>query len=158
MVAQAFSTQIGLRSSAEPSSTNSRAMVTAIGLVSAQSSPAWAGRREPRKVVDWLPRIDEAPLNPKTNCFTPRWHNFFRELASRVGGIQGMSIDDVSLAITQTQAQVVVAQTNAAGAVQVANASADAIAVVKQVNVDAGLSGADQIPEVSPYGVQYEVP
>lgn len=139
---------VGFRSSAEPGTTNSVGCVTVVGFASAASPVAWAGREGSRKVSDWLPRIDERLLDPRTNCMTTRWYNFFRELGERVGGVQGASIPQVVQNLVTTQGQVANV-TNYA--IQVADyaqgigATATATAQVAQSN---GLGGAGSIPEI----------
>lgn len=120
--------------------------VTSFGIASSATPTSWAGKEASRKVVDWLPRIEEPLFDSRTGRMTTRWYNFLRELSDRVGGIQGASLKQVQQTITDTQAQV---QTTTQYATQVADyaqgvaATASATAQVAQ---SSGLSGAGSIP------------
>jgi hypothetical protein len=149
---------IGFRSSAEPGTTNSQTCAIAVGFSVSTASAAWSGTSEPRDVVDWLPRIDEAVIvfrDQRGNIvgrgyMTPRLWNYLRELGSRMGGVQGASIPDIQTAIVETQQQVVAntayVDSSIAYTTSVA-ATATAAAEVAQTN---GLSGAGSIPTPSP--------
>lgn len=139
---------VGFRSSAEPGTTASASCYTAVGFASAASPVAWAGNEGSRNVADWLPRIDEKVIDPRTGFFTVRWYNYFRALGDRLGGIQGPSIPQVQQAVQETQVQVAANTVYTNQAVdytaQVA-ASAEATAQVAQ---SAGLTGSGSIPPI----------
>ena len=97
---------VGFRSSAAPGTTNSVSCYTATGFASAASPVAWAGSDPLRSVEDWLPRIDEPVLDPRTGRFNKRWWNYFRVLGERLGGVQGPSMTQVVTDVVATQAQV----------------------------------------------------
>lgn len=147
MASAACEIAVGFRSSAEPGTTNSVACVTRLGFASAAAPVAWAGNQASRNVADWLPRIDEKVIDPRTGCFTARWYNYFRALGERLGGVQGPSIPQVQQSVAETQVQVAATTSYA---VQVSNyaqgvaATASATASVTQSN---GLSGAGSIPD-----------
>lgn len=140
---------IGFRSSAEPGTTNSQACMIRVGVAVAAVPVTWAGNEASRNVVDWLPKISVPIIDKRTGLMSPVWWRFFRELADRVGGIQGPSITQVVTTVEQTQFQVAqnTAYTDSAVAYAASvAATAEAAAEVAQSN---GLSGAGSIPPPS---------
>ena len=67
--------------------------------------PAWSGQSQLRKVIDWLPKIGEPVVTP-TGQMSQRWYAFFREIASRLGGIDASSLGEVINSLQATQAQL----------------------------------------------------
>lgn len=137
---------VGFRSSAAPGTTNSASCAIRSGFAVAATPVSWAGNEASRDVADWLPRIDEPVFDARTNRFTPRWHNFFRTLGDRLGGVQGQSVPQIVQAVTETQVQVAsqVAYTNElATYTEGVAATASATAEVAQTN---SLSGSTSIP------------
>lgn len=152
MAAATCEIRFGVKTSAEPGTTNSVSCEIRAGFPVSATPTAWAGNEGSRNVVDWLPRIDEPFGTVRNNNFyiNPRWYNLLRELCDRVGGIQGASIPQVVQAVQETQVQVAVntAYTDSAVAYTASvAASAQATAQVAQTN---GLSGASSIPPPSP--------
>lgn len=150
---------VGFRSSAEPGTTNTASCSTIVGFASAAAPVPWAGNQGSRNVADWLPRIDEKAIDPRTNCFTPRWYNYLRELGVRLGGVQGPSIPQIQQSVVETQAQSAATATYVDSAVAYTAsvaATAEAAAEVAQSN---GLSGAGSIPPPSapPHRPNYQV-
>ena len=119
---------------------------TKIGIASAAAPVAWAGSGTLRNVTDWLPRIDEKPIDPRTGCFTPRWYNYLRALGDRLGGPQGLSITQVQTQVTDTQAQVAANTAYTVQAVDYASQVAATAAATAEVAQSNGLSGAATIP------------
>jgi hypothetical protein len=119
---------------------------TRVGIASAASSVAWAGGGNIRAVTDWLPRIDEKPIDPRTGCFTTRWYNYFRALGDRVGGIQGPSIPQIQDTVTATQAQVAETTNYAVQVSDYATQIASTATATAQVAANNSLSGSGSIP------------
>lgn len=119
-----------------------------MGLASAASPVAWAGGAGSRDFVEWLPKFGTPIAEVRGNKVFPtrEFWNFLREMADRVGGIQGASIPMVQQALTDTQTQLVVTTNYATQvgdfAAQVAN-TATATAEVASNN---SLSGSGTIP------------
>lgn len=150
MASASCATSIGFRSSAEPGTTNSVSCATLVGFAAAAAPVPWAGNEASRAVSDWLPRIDERPIDPRTGCFTTRWYNYFRVLGERLGGVQGPSIEQVVSNVQVTQQAVAATATYVDQSIaytQSVAASAEATAQVAQNN---GLSGSGSIPPPSP--------
>lgn len=121
--------------------------VTYVGFVSAASRVPWSDTRESRRVSDWLPRIDEAPIDPKTGRFTIRWYNYFRVLGERLGGIDGPSITTINTALTDTQGVVAETVNYAAQVSDYASSIAATAGATAQVVTTNNLSGATSIPD-----------
>lgn len=146
MAAADCAISVGFRSSAEPGTTNSVTCATLAGFASAAAPVAWAGNGGSRNVADWLPRIDEKVIDPRTGLFTPRWWNYFRVLGERLGGIQGPSVTQVVEVVEQTQAQVAANTVYTDQAVAYTASVAQAQEATAQVAQNSGLSGAGSIP------------
>jgi hypothetical protein len=149
MTARTCVTAAGLRSSMAASIAKQRSCVSWLGLASAATSPAWAGRANAtRAKVDWLPPPHIAWFDPKTGRPTPIFAKAMHELfENRLGGIRGRTVAEVETSVTQTQAEVVAATTyaqNVASYAQGIAATASATAEVAQSN---SLTGATSIPE-----------
>lgn len=138
--------RFGVLTSAAPGTTNSVSCEIKAGFPVSATPTAWAGNEGSRNVSDWLPRIDEKPIDPRTNCFTPRWHNFFRELGNRLGGVQGPSITQIVNVVQETQVQVAENTAYTDSAVAYTASVAAAQAATAQVAQTNGLSGAGSIP------------
>lgn len=141
-------TNFGLRSAATPSSTNSRSCVTVLGFFSAASKVPWGGSEGSRKLEDWLPRIDEKPIDPRTGLFTRRWYNYFRMIGERLGGVQGASIPQIVESVTQTQTQAASTTAYAAQVGTYAQGIAATVTAVTEVAQTNELSGSTSIPDV----------
>lgn len=150
---------IGFRSSAEPGTTNSQACMIRVGVAVAAVPVTWAGNEASRNVADWLPRIDERVIDPRTGFFTTRWYNYFRELGVRLGGIQGPSITQVVTTVEQTQVQVAQNTAYTDSAVAYASSVAATATAAAEVAQSNGLSGAGSIPPPSapPHRPNYQV-
>lgn len=121
-----------------------------IGLTSAASKVPWSSSAESRRVSDWLPRIDEAPIDKRTGLFTPRWYNYLRVLGDRLGGIDGPSITVLNSSLSDTQGLVASTANYTAQVADYAQgigATATATAQVAQQN---NLSGSGSIPPTPP--------
>jgi hypothetical protein len=150
MAAASCEISVGFRSSAEPGTTNSQSCVIRVGFAVAAAPVAWSGNEGSRDVSDWLPRIDEPVLDPRTGRFNKRWWNYFRVLGERLGGVQGATLPQVQQNIVDTQSQVAANTAYVDSAVAYTAsvaATAEAAAEVAQSN---GLSGAGSIPPPSP--------
>lgn len=122
---------------------------TRFGIASAASPVAWAGGGSGRSVSDWLPRIDEPAIVLKDGKYywTPRWYNFQRAIADRLGGVQGPSIKQIQATTVQVQAQVA---ENTNYAVQVADYAAQVAETARataEVATNNSLTGAPSIPD-----------
>lgn len=138
---------VGLRSSAEPGTTNTTSCATIVGFASAASPVAWAGKEASRKVSDWLPRIDERVIDPRTGFFTTRWYNYLREIGDRLGGIQGPSVTQIQNSVSDTQGQVAAVTNYAVQVSDYAQSVAAQSTAVAQVAHENDLVGSSSIPE-----------
>ena len=119
-----------------------------LGLVSAASKVPWGGSEGSRRLEDWLPRIDEKPIDPRTGLFTRRWYNYFRMIGERLGGVQGASIPQVVQSVEQTQAQAATTTAYAAQVGAYAQGIAASVTAVTEVAQTNDLSGSTSIPTV----------
>jgi hypothetical protein len=151
---------VGFRSSAEPGTTNSVTCATVVGFATAASPVPWAGAEESRDVSDWLPRIDEPVLDPRTGRFNKRWWNYFRVLGERLGGVQGASIPQVQESVQATQILVAVNTASIDSAIAYTDSVAATAAATAEVAQTNNLSGADSIPPPAdrPTRPGYQVP
>jgi len=162
MAAAGCAISVGFRSSAEPGTTNSVSCATVAGFASASAPVAWAGKDASRKVSDWLPRIDEKVIDPRTGFFTTRWYNYLREVGERLGGVQGPSIVQVQTSVSDTQAQVAEVTNYAVQVSDYAQGVAATSAATAEVAQTNGLSGASSIPPAPspptrPSGGEHEI-
>lgn len=84
------------------------------------------------------------------------WYRFLSQLFDqRLGGPQGVSINDLSTTVVDTRAQAIAATTAVSSVSQQVNANAQALGAVVQVAQTNSLSGSTQIPPViySPKGL-----
>lgn len=121
---------------------------TRVGIASAAASVAWAGGGGSRSVVDWLPKFDQpiGVIRGDKIYPTKAYWNYLRELGDRVGGIQGMSITQVTQVVTETQAQVAATTSYAAEVADYATQVAATATATAQVAASNSLSGSGSIP------------
>ena len=87
-----------------PFASFSRATAVAAGVTVTFARPSNAGSRGPKRVSDWLPRIDEAAIDLKTGRLTVRWYNYLREIGLRLGGINGDSVEEILARLSASDA------------------------------------------------------
>lgn len=131
--------------------------------------PAWAGAASLRKAVDWLPRIGEPLVDLRTGRITTRWYQFFRELAVRLGGLNGDSIQAVVDNLRATQAQLIATTQYSQSVGQYAQAAQTQVAALASASSASGVDTAS-VPAPSPppkyvppayktkYGLQDDLP
>lgn len=115
------------------------------GPIAAVVNAAWATAPKKPSALDWLPD-PSTPIYPGGPPFNVRWWRFFRELASKAGGLSGLSITDVASSVTLVQDQVLQATTAATNAATQVAANTASIDAIREVAVNAGLPGSGQIP------------
>lgn len=122
--------------------------LTKFGVATAASPVAWAGGGNARRVADWLPRIDEpfAELRNGKYYITPRWYNFQRAMADRLGGVQGQSITQIQQTTIQIQAQVAENTSYTVQAVDYTTQVAAAVTATAEVAQSSALPGSASIP------------
>lgn len=114
------------------------------GIAAAVNAP-WATQSQSRRATDWVPNRN-TPVVRADGTLTDQWYRFASELARRAGGPQGKSIPEIDASISATQAQATAALTAAESAAQLAQSADIAIDVIREVAINAGLSGAGEIP------------
>lgn len=149
MTARTGAISVGLRASTVMRVPKQRAGAIRIGLMSAASSPAWAGRARQARSGNWMLRADEAWFDPATGRPTPRFFQFMHEIAeNRLGGINGQSVNTVASTVSSTQAEVVAAVTYTQSVSAYAQGIAATAEATQQVSEANSLAGASEIPDV----------
>jgi len=119
------------------------------GIAATSSPTAWAGSGGRRKFVDWLPKRGD-PIgvlrDGKVYLNEPTW-NFLREVADRLGGVQGASIPQVQQTVTATQAQVAETTSYAVQVSDFAAQIATTASTTAAVTQGASLPGSSSIPD-----------
>lgn len=115
------------------------------GAVCAATTADWARSPAARRGVDWLPDA-RTPVYVGGPQMNPLWWRFFREISARLDGISGKSLGEVNTAVSLVQTAVSEAQSAANSAQSTAAAASTAIDVIREVALNNGLDGADQIP------------
>lgn len=95
----------GVSCSVMPFTARSRSTAIRAGSLLSLRRGAISGNRGPRKVSDWLPRIDEPAIDLRTGRLTVRWYNYLRELGVRLGGINGDSIEGLLAKLSASDAE-----------------------------------------------------
>lgn len=133
-------------------------LITSAGAVMATGKVAWAGSASPLSRVPWIPKAGTPLLLQDGRTMNPVWDRAIRWLFEEyIGGIQAPTVASIASSVTQTQTQVVAAQSQANTAQLTANSAAAAVNTTRQVLVDDGTPGADQIPPAQPGGIgQFE--
>lgn len=149
MASAACAISLGFRSSAEPGTTNTVSCSTVVGFASAAAPVGWAGKEASRTVSDWLPRIDEKLIDPRTGCLTPRWYNYLRELGDRLGGVKGPTVGQIQTSVSDTQVQLAATTNYAVQVSDYAQSISAQSTATAQVAADNGLAGSSSIPEAS---------
>lgn len=142
--------KVGVRASAASGGlARRRTGAIRIGLLVAGSSPAWAGRARRTRSNNWMLRADEMWIDPKTGRPSPRLFQLLHEICeNRLGGVDGMTIPQVSTSVTQTQAEVVATTTYTAAVAAYAEGVAATATATAEVTQSNSLSGSTSIPEV----------
>ena len=143
-------TVAGPYSAAQPYKLRSYTCRTIAGAEMAAGNVAWGGSTAKRSRVNWIPGAHVPVLDAKGRMSQP-WYRFFHEIAeNRLGGIDAPTVPEVVNTSEQTQTQVLAVQQNTDAAIQTVNSCVDAVNTTKQVVVNNNLSGATQIPTVTP--------
>ena len=119
------------------------------GFATTASPTAWAGGGGRRRFVDWLPKLGD-PVGfvrgDKVYLTEPAW-NFLREVADRLGGVQGASIPQLQQTAVAIQAQVAETTNYAVAVSDYASQIATTATTTAEVAQTAGLAGAPSIPD-----------
>lgn len=152
-------TSAGGYSSAQPFKIRTTEAITFAGSAIATGRVAWGGSGSPLARVPWIPKAGTPFLvvdgqGRMTNQVNPAWDRAMRWLFEEyIGGIQAPTVSALTTSVEQTQQQVVQVQVQAVNAQTTANSAAEAVNTTKQVLVDEGIPGADQIPPASQSGI-----
>lgn len=147
MASVALITSAGGYSSAMPFKVRATDLVTSAGVAIATGKVAWGGSESPLERVPWIPKAGTPLLMQDGRTMNPAWDRCFRWLFEQyIGGIQAPTVAALTTSVAHTQEQVVVAQVQAAAAQVTANSAAESVNTTRQVLVDDGVPGADQIP------------
>lgn len=139
----------GVRSAAEPFTTRSRGCITRVGVGSAASQVAWAGKRAQPRHKDWLPPMRVKPVR-EDGSWNPDVYRALQWLFEQfAGGINGRTVVEVVTELQQTQAEVVATASYAQAVGQYAQSVGQTAQAVVQVAQNANLGGADNVPETS---------
>lgn len=134
-------------SNAQPVKLRSADCVTCSGAAIAIGRVAWGGSDSPLDRVPWIPKAGTPLLGPDGRTMNPAWDRALRWLFEEyVGGIRAPTVPSITQSIVQTQTQVIQVAVAATTAQATANSAADAVNTTKQVLINEGVEGADQIP------------
>lgn len=152
-------TSAGGYSSAQPFKLRSTDCQTFAGVAIATGRVAWGGSDSPLSRVPWLPKAGTPFLvidgqGRMTNQVSPAWDRALRWLFEEyIGGIQAPTVAALTNSVEQTQQQVVQVQVQASTAQATANSAAESVNTTRQVLVDDGVPGAEQIPPARQSGI-----
>lgn len=137
-------------------------LITSAGAAIATANVSWGGSGSPLSRVPWLPKAGTPFLLVKdgkmTNQVSPAWDRAIRWLFEEyIGGISAPTVAQLTTSVEQTQTQVVAAGLQASAAQTTANGAAVAVNTAREVLVNNGTPGAEQIPQAPPGGAgQFE--
>lgn len=154
-------TSAGGYSSAMPFKVRSADCVTYAGAAMAIGRAAWGGSDSPLSRVPWLPKAGTPLLTvgnngQMTNQLNPAWDRCLRWLFEQyIGGINAPTVAQITTSVSQTQDQVVAVGVQASSAQSTANSAAEAVNTTREVLVNNGTPGSDQIPPArTPGGIE----
>lgn len=151
MASVSLITSAGGYSSAQPFKVRSTSCVTYAGAAVATGRVAWGGSDSPLSRVPWLPKAGTPLMVAGTNQLNPSWDRALRWLFEEyIGGIRAPTAVQVIASVAQTQTQVVAVGVAASAAQSTANSAAEAVNTTREVLVNNGTPGSDQIPPARP--------
>lgn len=127
-------------------------LITCAGAAMSTGRVAWGGSGNPLSRIPWIPKAG-TPLmatdarGQMTNQLNPAWDRCLRWLFEEyIGGVKSPPIQAITQTIIKTQTQVVEVAVAASTAQVTASSAADAVNTTREVLINGGVSGAEQIP------------
>lgn len=152
MASVSLITSAGGYSSAMPFKVRSASCVTYAGCAVATGRVAWGGTDSPLSRVPWIPKAGTPLLQvggngQMTNQLNPAWDRCLRWLFEEgIGGLNAPTLPQITQSVTQTQTQVVAVGVQASAAQSTANSAAESVNTTREVLINDGTPGAEQIP------------
>lgn len=150
MASVSLITSAGGYSSAMPFKVRSVDCVTYAGTAVAIGRVAWGGTDSPLSRVPWIPKAG-TPITIDGKVLRPEWDRALRWLFEQyIGGLNAPTVPQITQSVAQTQTQVVAVGVQASAAQSIANSAAESVNTTRQVLINDGTPGAEQIPITQP--------